>query len=149
MQIASFYPVIQTDKVSAVRDFYVQHFGFDVTYDADWYVSLKQPDAARPYELAILDHTHPTIPDGYRQPTVGVILNFEVDDADAEYARLIGGAGLPLVKDLVSEDFGQRHFVTVDPCGVLIDVIQVIPPTGEGAAGYTNFNESRNDQPVR
>lgn len=26
------------------------------------------------------------------------------------------------------EDFGQRHFITSDPNGILIDVIQIIPP---------------------
>ena len=38
--------------------------------------------------------------------------------------------------------FGQRHFITADPNGVLIDVIKPIPPSAafvenyaEGAAG--------------
>ena len=31
----------------------------------------------------------------------------------------------------------QRHFATVDPNGVLIDVIQIVPPSGEYAAQYT------------
>ncbi|MDZ4764006.1 MAG: glyoxalase/bleomycin resistance/extradiol dioxygenase family protein [Chloroflexota bacterium] len=136
MKLSSFYPVLATDKVTAARDFYVQHFGFAVTFDADWYVSLKQPDEQRPYELAILDYTHPTLPAAYRKFVQGLILNFEVESADAEYARLIDGVGLPLVKELVSEDFGQRHFITVDPSGVLIDVIQIIPPTGASAADY-------------
>ena len=37
---------------------------------------------------------------------------------------------------LRSEDFGQRHFITRDPAGVMKDVIKVIPPSAEFAAQY-------------
>jgi hypothetical protein len=36
------------------------------------------------------------------------------------------------------EEFGQRHFIVVDPDGNLIDVIQNIPPTDSFAAAYTD-----------
>jgi len=58
-----------------------------------------------------------------------------VDDVDCEYERLLG-IGLPMHLPLRSEDFGQRHFITSDPNGVLIDVIQVIPPSAEYAPLY-------------
>lgn len=138
MALNSFYPVLATEQVAATRDFYVQHFGFALTFDADWYVSLKLVDHPRQYELAIVAQQHPTMPEGFRRPVQGLILNFEVDDADAEYARLIMHAGLPLIKELRSEDFGQRHFITADPNGVLIDVISLIPPSGEFAGQYTD-----------
>jgi catechol 2,3-dioxygenase-like lactoylglutathione lyase family enzyme len=137
MQPNSFYPVLATAHVAATRDFYVQHFGFDLIFDSDWYVSLKLVEHPHQYELAIVDYRHPTLPEPFRRPVQGLLLNFEVDDVDAEYARLITQAGLPLHKELRSEDFGQRHFITADPNGVLIDVITVIPPTGEFAAQST------------
>jgi len=133
MQLTSFYPVMCAPKIADARDFYVNHFGFSIVFEADWYISLKKEDDARKYELALLDPTHATIPEGFRKPVQGLLLNFEVENADAEYARLIEGVGLPLHLPLRSEDFGQRHFITVDPNGVLIDVIQVIPFTVEFA----------------
>ena len=45
-------------------------------------------------------------------------------------------AGLPMLLPLRDEDFGQRHFITQDPNGVLIDVIKPIPPSAEFAAQY-------------
>ncbi len=36
------------------------------------------------------------------------------------------------------QDFGQRHFITSDPNGVLIDVIKPIPPSPEFAAQYAD-----------
>jgi catechol 2,3-dioxygenase-like lactoylglutathione lyase family enzyme len=62
-------------------------------------------------------------------------LNFEVEDPDAAYAAA-QKAGLPILVTLRDEAFGQRHFITEDPNGVLIDVIKPIPPSGEFASGY-------------
>ncbi|NEE03744.1 VOC family protein [Phytoactinopolyspora halotolerans] len=135
MKLSSFYPVISTDKVAESRHFYVEHFGFAVVFEADWYVSLRR-DGDPSYELAILDAGHPTIPDGYRNVARGVLLNFEVDDVDAEYRRLVDGAGLVPVLPLRSEDFGQRHFIVADPSGVLVDVITEIPPSEEFAQQF-------------
>jgi catechol 2,3-dioxygenase-like lactoylglutathione lyase family enzyme len=137
MQISSIYPVIGTDKVNETADFYIQHFGFSETFRADWYISLLHTGET-PRELAILDYTHPTMPEAYRKPVQGLLINIEVQSADAEYARLIETAGLPIIRELKSEEFGQRHFVTVDPSGVLVDVIENIPPSGDFAAMYTD-----------
>jgi catechol 2,3-dioxygenase-like lactoylglutathione lyase family enzyme len=135
MKLTGFYTVIGTDDVAAVADFYRTHFGFATTFAADWYVSLaRDDDPGR--ELAILDYTHPTVPEAYRRPAAGVLLNFEVEDVDAEYERLVKRAGLQPVLDLRSEDFGQRHFIVADPAGVLVDVITPIEPSAEFAAAF-------------
>ncbi|AVT28880.1 glyoxalase/bleomycin resistance/extradiol dioxygenase family protein [Plantactinospora sp. BC1] len=102
--------------------------GFEPTFGADWYVSLRRPGPAG-YELALLAHDHPTLPEAYRTPARGLLLNVEVTDVDAEWRRLVLDAGLPAELELRSEDFGQRHFIVADPNGVLIDVITPIPPT--------------------
>lgn len=135
MKLSSFYPVIGTTDVAAVRDFYVTYFEFTVVYDSDWYVSLRR-DGEPAYELAVLDSTHPTIPEGFRNPAAGLLLNFEVDDVDAEYERLVTRGGLTPKLTLRSEEFGQRHFIIADPAGVLVDVITEIPPSEEFAAQY-------------
>ena len=136
MKASSFYPVILTQQVVATADFYMEHFGFEKVFEADWYVSLKMSGNDIPFELAILDSTHPTIPDAYRTEVKGLILNFEVDDVDAEYERLIRGAKLPLQLEIRNEDFGQRHFIISDPNGVLIDVISIILPSDDFNSQY-------------
>ncbi|MEU6297393.1 VOC family protein [Streptomyces erythrochromogenes] len=136
-RLGSFYPVLATGDVAASRDFYTRHFGFEVTFEADWYVSLRRADAPQ-YELALLDPSHPTVPEGHRAAlSGGLLLNFEVDDVDAEYRRLVVTAGLPALSPLRTEEFGQRHFIVGAPDGVLIDVVTVVPPSEEYAAQYT------------
>jgi catechol 2,3-dioxygenase-like lactoylglutathione lyase family enzyme len=134
MQVNSFYPVLMTSKIQETRDFYVNHFGFQVVFESDWYVSLKSADGR--YELAFVAYNHETVVSDYQKPVAGLLLNFEVDDADAEYHRLIEADGLPLRRELLTEGFGQRHFATSDPNGVLIDVIQIVPPSEEFLAQY-------------
>jgi len=116
-------------------EFYCRYFGFEVTFESNWYVSLRHGFNPA-YELALLDYTHESVPPAYRTPVQGILLNFEVDDVDAEYRRLIGHEKLPLILELRSEDFGQRHFITADPNGILIDVIKMIPPSGEFVVQY-------------
>ncbi len=132
MELTGFYPVICTDKVAESRDFYVRLFDFEVTFEAEWYVSLRRGS----HELALLDHSHPTLPEAYRRKVSGLLLNFEVTDADAEWERLVVRAGLTPELPLRSEDFGQRHFIVADPNGVLIDVITPIAPSQDYAENY-------------
>ncbi|MFD0586583.1 VOC family protein [Paenibacillus sp. GCM10027627] len=136
MKANSFYPVLLTENIAGSTSFYKEHFGFAAVFESDWYVSLKLVDASYPFEFALLDPTHETIPAGFRKATSGMIVNFEVENVDEVYERLIGEAKLPLHLDIRDETFGQRHFITSDPNGILLDIIQVIPPTGEHAEQY-------------
>ncbi len=135
MKLVSYYPVICTQDVTATRRFYETHFDFAPAFESDWYVHLSKRDDPGVH-IAIVDHRHPTIPDGYRKPVQGLLINFEVDDVDAEHDRL-KAAGLDIRLGLRDEAYGQRHFVLADPNGVLIDVIKPIPPSPDFAAQYT------------
>jgi catechol 2,3-dioxygenase-like lactoylglutathione lyase family enzyme len=137
MKLSSCYPVICTDQVAATRDFYVTHFDFTVAFDSGWYVSLRR-DGEPAYELAVVEATHPTVPEASRRTVAGLLLNFEVDDVDAEHHRLVEVAGLIPAKTLRSEEFGQRHFILADPAGVLIDIITEIEPAPEFAEYFAD-----------
>ena len=136
MQITSFYPVIMTGDVGATADFYKTYFGFTEMFSCDWYVHLQFAGNAD-VNLAVLDGAHETIPQSGRGRASGLLLNFEVEDADAVYATA-RAAGLPILQALRDEAFGQRHFITSDPNGVLIDVITPITPSAEFAAQYAD-----------
>ncbi|MBO6538320.1 MAG: VOC family protein [Rhizobiaceae bacterium] len=134
MKSTSYYPVLMTDDVAGTAAFYVEHFRFQPMFDSDWYVHLQSSESKR-VNLAILQGDHETIPAEGRGKTSGLILNFEVEDVDGVYERL-EAAGLPILLPLRDEAFGQRHFITRDPNGVLIDVIKPIPPSAEFAAQF-------------
>lgn len=135
MECTQYYPVIQTADVAETTAFYRDHFRFEPSFTSDWYCHLQSREDPK-VNLAVLQFDHETIPEEGRRASAGLILNFEVTDVDAEFATL-QAAGLPILKDLVSERFGQRHFITRDPNGVLIDVITPIPPSAECLAQYS------------
>ena len=110
------------------------HFGFEEKFRADWYIHL-QSSADASVNLAVLNGSHETIPKVGRGRVSGLLLNFEVEDPDEMYAKA-KAAGLPILIPLRDEAFGQRHFITSDPNGVLIDVIKPIPPSKEFAELY-------------
>ena len=141
MKASSYYPVIQTADVSGTAAFYQTHFRFTPLFSSEWYVHLqsREDDGVN---LAVLDCRHETIPEPARGAQArGLILNFEVDDPDTEY-RAAQAAGLPIHTPLRDEPFGQRHFITADPNGVLIDVIKQIPMSPEYAKQFADADGS-------
>lgn len=136
MKTTSYYPVIQVRDVKASAQFYIDNLGFTALYDTDWYVHLQSADDET-VNLAILRYDHETIPEIGRKPSQGMILNFEVEDPDAWFDRA-QKSGLAILKPLQDEEFGQRHFITQDHDGILIDIIKPIEPTAEHVADYTD-----------
>lgn len=134
MKCTQYYPVIMTSQVAATAAFYVEHFRFKPVFQTDWYVHLESSED-NAVNLAIVQGDHPTIPQHNGGQVAGLLLNFEVDDVDREYT-LAMAQGLPILCPLRDEPFGQRHFITRDPNGVLIDVIKQIPPAEEFQAQY-------------
>jgi len=127
MKCTQFYPVILTDKVSKTAEFYQAHFSFAPAFESDWYIHLQSTEDPA-VNIAILQGDHETVPVSARGKVSGLILNFEVEDVDAVFDR-IAKSGLQIVLPIKDEEFGQRHFITCDPNGVLIDVIKPIPPS--------------------
>jgi uncharacterized glyoxalase superfamily protein PhnB len=134
MKSTAYYPVILTADVAGTSEFYQVHFRFRALFDSGWYVHLQSSEDRR-VNLGIVHGDHETIPAAGRGRVSGLILNFEVKDPDAVYER-VKTAGLPILHSLRDEAFGQRHFITADPNGVMIDVIKPIPPSAEFAANY-------------
>lgn len=134
MKTTSYYPVLMTEDVAGTAAFYVEHFEFRPLFESDWYVHLQSARDKR-VNLGIVAGDHETVPPEGRGKASGLLINFEVKDPDAVYERVVA-AGLPILRSLRDEPFGQRHFITRDPNGVLIDVIKPIPPSAEFAAQY-------------
>ena len=54
-----------------------------------------------------------------------VVLTIQVDDVDEAYKRArCRGAEIPL--ELRDEDYGQRHFLVIDPNGLVLNVMATI-----------------------
>ena len=130
MRVRDLYPLITTSALPEVRDFYVNQLGFDVLFEASWFVYLSgQPDGeSRGATLAFMHPDHPSNPPGPESfDGKGMILTVEVADAAAHFERMSKN-GAPIVHPLTDEAWGQRRFMTRDPAGVLVDIVQQTQP---------------------
>ena len=136
MKLDSMYPVLLTDDVAGCSGFFVEYMGFMERLRSDWYVSLVH-GGNEAYELAIISHDHETIPGGFRRPTGALLLNFEVPSVQSEYDRLTA-EGVEVLQPMQDLPAGQRHFICRAPGGVMVDVIEVVPPSEEYAEKYVS-----------
>lgn len=130
MKVRDLYPLITTPALFEARDFYVTHFGFDVLFEASWFVYLSGPadGETRGATLAFMHPEHPSNPPGPESFNgLGMILTVEVSDVAAVHDRF-AASGAPIVHPLTDEEWGQRRFMTRDPAGVLVDVVQQTEP---------------------
>jgi uncharacterized glyoxalase superfamily protein PhnB len=127
------FPAICAPSVAETAAFYRELFGFVDVFAADWYVQLEVPGHPET-QIGIVAVDHPSVPEGHRRPPAGVLVSIEVDDVDAAHAAA-RARGCTEVRPLRDEPWGQRHFITLDPAGTLVDVITPIPvaPAGDEA----------------
>ncbi|HET9229344.1 MAG TPA: VOC family protein [Thermoanaerobaculia bacterium] len=128
MELQSLYPIVVTDKLAECRDFYVRWLGFEVLFEASWFVYLGSGS----YGVAFMSPDHPSQPPGPEAFSgKGMFLTLQVTDARAEFERL-EKAGVPIGYPLHDEPWGQRRFGLFDPAGMWVDVVQQTEP----AAGF-------------
>ncbi|MFV2064107.1 MAG: VOC family protein [Chloroflexota bacterium] len=121
------FPVTLTESLTEARDFYVALFGFEVLVEISWYVHLHLP-ANEGMQIAFVQASHSSVPDAFRGSPAGVAITLEFDDVDVLFARATT-MGLPIHVGLRDEEWGQRHFITQDPTGLMVDVAQPIAPS--------------------
>lgn len=135
VMITSTFPTVCADSVPETAAFYRDLFGFDEVFVADWYVQLQAPGEPLT-QLGVVARDHASVPPDQRRSPAGVLLGIEVDDVDRVHARA-RAAGHPIIRSLRDEEWGQRHFITLDPSGAMVDVITPIAPTtDEYVAAY-------------
>ena len=125
----SLFPDICSDDIARSRDFYVTLFGFEVAFEIEWYVQLRAP-ADPNLQLAFVQLGHDSVPAGFGERPRGVLVTIETEDVDALHERALS-LGVEIVYTPRSEVWGQRHFMAKDPNGLLVDVVQLIPPASE------------------
>ncbi len=126
MRFVDRYPIIVTPRLTECRDFWRAHLGFEVVFEAAWFVLLQAEGESA--SLAFMSPDHPSAPPG-PEPYGGVGMCFElqVEDATAAFTEYKARGG-PVGLALTDEPFGQRRFGFHDPSGLWVDVVEQIEP---------------------
>ena len=130
MKITELSPCFVTKDVDACRDFYQRHLSVTAIFDCGWYLNLR------------IGGDGPSIQ--FMQPkegmaeyrSEGVMLNFRVDDVDAEHARLLG-EGVKPAMPLEDHPWGDRGFSIIDPIGTSLYIYSDREPSDEFKPYYT------------
>ncbi len=117
---AAFYPNLVTARFHETWDFYTTHLGFRTVAEHGSYVHLEHPSGP---QMGILRHEV----DGDQAELVsatdgrGFWISLDVDDADADHARLIA-EGVSIPTPIEDKPWGDRQFMVKDPNGILIAI---------------------------
>ncbi len=135
MTTRALYPVTMSADPQSTAAFYRELLDLEPTFTSEWYVSLAAPGGDPQVATVLRDHD--SVPAAFRAAPAGTLVTVEVDSADDVRARA-GAMGAPVELELRDEPWGQRHFITRDPDGLLVDVVEPIAPSPEYAAQYTD-----------
>jgi predicted enzyme related to lactoylglutathione lyase len=122
MRVIRIVPNLSSEAFVASRDFYVSMFDLVVSVELDdWYLQLM-PDADPALNIGFVKPDHAMFAGRPSSSPSGVVLTVHVDDVDEAYERA-KRLGAEIVAEIRNEDYGQRHFLVVDPNGLVLNVM--------------------------
>lgn len=117
MRVQRFTLAAHVDDVPAGAEFYTRHFGFRAVVAEDFIAKLLHDDPA--FELCLLRRDA----EGGAPRAGGIVVALEVDDVEAEVARL-AAAGVEPASPVVDEPWGERLCLFTDPNGLTVELVQ-------------------------
>jgi len=124
IDIQAMFPVMVTSNLETVKHFYETVFGFSaVFYEQNFYLHLVSSSTGS--QLGFLMPNHVTQPE-FLHPVMspnGFVISLEVKDATIAYSEA-QKMNLNFAMELKNEEWGQLHFMVVDPAGFRVDVVQ-------------------------
>lgn len=135
MSVQAIYPVTMSTDPARTAAFYGELLDLVPSFTSDWYVSLATTDGQA--QIATVQRDHPSVPPGFRKAPAGALVTIETDDATSARVQA-GKMGASVELELRDEAWGQRHFIVTDPDGMLVDVVEPIPPDAHYAALYAD-----------
>jgi uncharacterized glyoxalase superfamily protein PhnB len=126
MNVIRIVPNVSSEAFAASRDFYVAMFDLVISVELDdWYLQLM-PESNAMLNIGFVQPDHELF--AGRRPSggaEGLVLTIHVDDVDEAYERA-QRLGAEIAAEIRDEDYGQRHFLVVDPNGVLLNVMSTL-----------------------
>ncbi|WP_428266416.1 VOC family protein [Haliangium sp.] len=121
------FPLIITNDLAAVRAYYVDVLGCELTHDLDGYLQVRFGKEAEAPELCFMP------PGGMAAvgaaakafPGEGVLVSVPTGDADAHH-RLLEQRGASIASPPADKPWGWRSFLVRDPNGLILDFFHVL-----------------------
>jgi uncharacterized glyoxalase superfamily protein PhnB len=126
MKVVRIVPNVSSQDFAASRDFYAAMFDLEVSVELDdWYLQLMPASEPR-LNIGFLKRDSDLFA-GRDRPSepYGVVLTVHVDDVDEAYERA-QRLDAEIVAEIRNEEYGQRHFVVLDPNGLPLNIMSTL-----------------------
>jgi predicted enzyme related to lactoylglutathione lyase len=126
MEVMRIVPNLSSEAFVASRDFYAAMFDLVVSVELDdWYLQLM-PESNTMLNIGFVKPDDALFAGRPASSgTYGVVLTIHVDDVDEAYRRA-KRLGAEIAAEIRNEDYGQRHFLVVDPNGLVLNVMSTL-----------------------
>jgi predicted enzyme related to lactoylglutathione lyase len=126
MEVIRIVPNLASEAFVSSRDFYVAMFDLVVSVELDdWYLQLMAESDTH-LNIGFVKPEHELFAGrSVSSGPSGVVLTIHVDDVDEAYARA-RRLGAEIAAEIRNEQHGQRHFLVVDPNGLLLNVMSIL-----------------------
>lgn len=126
MKVLRIVPNVSSEAFVASREFYAEMFDLVVSVDLDdWYLQLM-PESDSRLNIGFVKPDHELFAGrSMASGAYGVVLTIHVDDVDEAYNRA-KRLGAEIAAEIRNEDYGQRHFLVVDPNGLVLNVMSTL-----------------------
>jgi predicted enzyme related to lactoylglutathione lyase len=126
MKVLRIVPNMSSDRFEASRDFYLDIFDLVVSVElGSWYLQLMAPEE-HSLNVGFVEPGNELFAGRAAPPgEYSLVLTIQVDGVDEAYARA-RQRGAEIAMEIRDEDYGQRHFLVVDPNGLLLNVMSAI-----------------------
>ncbi|HAA18622.1 MAG TPA: glyoxalase [Cytophagales bacterium] len=114
-------------ELEASKVFYSDLFGFEVVFDSDWFVNLKDTNSG--VELGLLIEGHAVAPPTLSTTSGGMYLTLVVEAVEPIYERA-QAQGYAVLAEPEDTFYGQRRLLLQAPEGTTVDVSALIPDFG-------------------
>lgn len=120
---------LNVPDVAASAQFVQDHFGFSEVMAADGFSSLASESAG--FNLIFLRTGLGSFKPEHAAGSAGqgLLVVFEVDEIDDEYARLLAG-GARVITPIETEPWGERYFQVQDANGIIYQLVQWVGTPG-------------------
>jgi len=136
MNITASAVLLTVGDPAASSRFFTSHLGFREVLAAEGIIHLSRDDAASDLVVLVGDPElvhDPELPSRQQQSAAAaqaeVVVSFTVTDLAAEHERL-RREGARIVLPLRQEPWGERVLRLADPNGVVIQLVEWVPPAG-------------------
>lgn len=124
MKASNLYPLVVTDGLEPVREFYTRKLEATMVFDMPQYLQVRLGDGEKGPQISFMPKDH-AFAQGRPALSGGLIFSIEVEDVDRLYSHH-RERDVPVLSAPADRPWGWRSYLVQCPTGLLLDFFHVL-----------------------